>query len=136
MQAAFQTLVAWLASFSMLYLLQVADAARAAVYATIVACLAMCFLGQGYVREVARAKRTVLLLGPDAMIIREDSVERRYYYTAIELLVKKRPRFGEAWLIDQLENGIDCLLYGYSDMPRLISLLSQKVPKERQRGFT
>lgn len=128
--------VVWLVPILLVYLGRSTGLVRAVVFATVVGCISTYALWRSYRRELIRAEQTTLILGSDAMIIREGSVESRFQYGAIELLVMRKPLLGDAWLLVQLEDRAEVRLYGYSDMPRLMSLLSQKVPKERQRGFT
>jgi hypothetical protein len=127
--------VVWLVPIVLVYLGKGTGLVRAVVLATVVGCISTYALWRSYRRELVRAEQTTLALGSDAMIIREGSVETRFQYGAIELLVMRKPLLGDAWLLVQLEDRAEVRLYGYSDMPRLMSLLSQKVPKELQRGF-
>jgi hypothetical protein len=127
--------VVWLVPILLAYLGRSTGLVRAVVFATAVGCISMYALWRSYRRELVRAEQTTLVLGSVAMIVREGSVETRFQYGAIELLALRKPLLGDAWLLVKLEDGAEVRLYGYSDMPRLMSLLSQKVPKERQRGF-
>lgn len=127
--------VVWLVPILLVYLGRSTGLVRVVIFATVVGCISTYALWRSYRRELVRAEQTTLVLDSDAMTIREGSVETRFQYRAIELLVMRKPLFGDAWLRVQLESGAECRLYGYSDMPRLMSLMSQKVPKDRQRGF-
>jgi hypothetical protein len=115
-------------------LLRDGEDASMAYVAIAVGVFAVLFYRRTYKQAKAVAAIHSLVLGNDAILIRDGAIEQRIPYDAIELLRIRRSPFGAVSFTLKGSGLSASPFFGYSNMEDLVSALSSRLPGDRVSG--